>query len=63
MTIKDAVEKQFAEEVALDAEGFPNVLTKDENRILRMKYGLSAVMLTPSEKYLINKEERKYGRN
>lgn len=52
MELIDVVIKQFNEEVG--EEG----VTSKENTILRMKYGLSAVQLIPSEKYLIQKEER-----
>ena len=49
MELLDAVMKQFNEEV-----GEEN-LTSKELMALRMKYGLSAPQLTPSEKYLAQK--------
>jgi hypothetical protein len=51
MDATEAIISQFNEEVG--EEG----VSSKENMMLRMKYGLSAVQLTPSEKYLIIKEE------
>lgn len=51
MELVEAVNQQFNQEVG--EEG----VTSKENMMLRMKYGLSAAILTPSEKYLIKKEE------
>lgn len=52
MTIIESIKKQFKEELG-------EVKVKREYiRILQMKYGLIIPQLTPSEKYLIQKDER-----
>ena len=55
MTVLEAVNKQFEEEIG-DQEEHP--ISGKEKYQLRMKYGLSAVRLTSSGRYLINKEEK-----
>ena len=57
MDITGAVNAQMQEEIG-EQEG----LSKEEVRMLCMKFGLLPVQLTPSEKHLIQKEERKNGR-
>lgn len=45
-----------------NAEVGDSELKKEQIMILRMKYGIIAAQLTPSENYLIQKEERKLAR-
>lgn len=52
MEITEAVKKQLAEEIGDDE------LSKENLLILNQKFGLSPVVLTQSEKNLINKYER-----
>lgn len=47
---------------AIAAEIEDATLTKDQTQALQMKFGLMAPVLTPSEQYLIQKEERKRAR-
>jgi hypothetical protein len=56
MELLQAVTRQFDEEIG-DQEERPT--PPKEKYMLRMKYGLSATQLTASEKYLIQKEEKK----
>lgn len=53
MELIEAVSKQLAEEVG-DDENF----NRETFKMLQMKYGMIATVLTSSEKYLIQKEER-----
>jgi hypothetical protein len=53
-TLIEAVQEQFNAEVGEDG------VSSKENNMLRMKYGLNAAILTPSETYLIHKSEEPY---
>jgi hypothetical protein len=55
MTIVEAVTQQFNEEIGDQEE---NPISGRERYQLRMKFGLSAVRLIPSERYLIQKDSR-----
>lgn len=50
--LQEGVVRQYNEEVG-DSTNI------EHQRILKQKYGLVAAILTPSEKYLIQKEERR----
>lgn len=58
MELIEAVSKQLAEEVG-DDENF----NRETFKMLQMKYGMIATVLTSSEKYLIQKEERLNGQS